>query len=156
MQTYEMKHLQRGDIVRHREDSRTFIVTGNYGDRVTAVATVDITNHTEWEIVLKADYNNSGIESKKCSDFPICWAIFHGRGGYDLERERALKTFRIGGNYRIIGGAIGLSITRLEIEGIEGSWNSVFFSYDSSIAPLEFTYTNQSPAKPDIKSKSST
>lgn len=58
MTTEEMKHLERGDIVKHALDSRTFIVTGNYGGRVTAVATVDITNPPEWEVVLKADWQN--------------------------------------------------------------------------------------------------
>ena len=59
MTTEEMKHLERGDIVKHALDPRTFIVTGNYGGRVTAVATVDITNPPEWEVVLKADWTNS-------------------------------------------------------------------------------------------------
>lgn len=49
-----MKHLQRGDIVQPHGDSRTFVVTANYGGRVTAVASVDMTNPTEWELVLKA------------------------------------------------------------------------------------------------------
>ena len=50
----QMKSLERGDIVKHIGNSQTFVVTGNYGGRVTAVATVDITNLTEWELVLKS------------------------------------------------------------------------------------------------------
>ena len=50
----QMKYLERGDIVKHVNNSQTFVVTGNYGGRVTAVATVDITNPAEWELVLKA------------------------------------------------------------------------------------------------------
>jgi hypothetical protein len=53
MKQDELDSLQRGDIVKHKGDSRTFVVTGNYGGRVTAVATVDITNPAEWEIVVK-------------------------------------------------------------------------------------------------------
>lgn len=30
-------------------------VTGNYGDRVTAAQTVDLTNPPEWELVSKAN-----------------------------------------------------------------------------------------------------
>lgn len=41
--------------MKHHSDSRTFVVTGNYGGRVTAVATVDITNPPEWKVVLKAE-----------------------------------------------------------------------------------------------------
>lgn len=59
MTTEEMKHLERGDIVKPHGDSRTFVVTGNYGGRVTAVATVDITNPPEWEVVLKAERQNA-------------------------------------------------------------------------------------------------
>jgi len=59
MSDEEMKYLERGDIVKHHSDSITFVVTGNYGKRITAVATVDITNPIEWEVVLKADRYNS-------------------------------------------------------------------------------------------------
>lgn len=55
MTTEEMKKLERGDIVLPFGDNRTFIVTANYGNHVTAVATVDITNPPEWELVLKAN-----------------------------------------------------------------------------------------------------
>lgn len=40
--------LKRGDLVRHKSESRTFVVTANYGDRVTATTTVDMTNPGEW------------------------------------------------------------------------------------------------------------
>lgn len=43
--------LKRGDVVKHKHDSRTFVVTANYGDRVTAVSSVDMTNPHEWEAV---------------------------------------------------------------------------------------------------------
>lgn len=43
-----LSQLQRGDIVRHRSSGDSMVVTANYGNRVTAVRTVDITNPTEW------------------------------------------------------------------------------------------------------------
>lgn len=44
----EFESLEVGDIVRHAEGSDGYVVTGNYGDRVTAVRTVDLTNPSEW------------------------------------------------------------------------------------------------------------
>lgn len=46
------KKLDRGDIVRHKIFNEVnYVVDANYGNRVTAVATVDITNPEEWELV---------------------------------------------------------------------------------------------------------
>lgn len=59
----EMKSLKRGDIVKLKSDSRTFVVTENYGKRVTAVATVDITNPPEWEVVLKAKHHSNRTDT---------------------------------------------------------------------------------------------
>mgnify|MGYP001560911605 CR=1 FL=1 len=50
------KNLQRGDIVRHKEFEQTYVVTENYKGRVTAVTSVDITNPSEWELLLKAQH----------------------------------------------------------------------------------------------------
>jgi hypothetical protein len=44
----ELQHLKRGDVVRHVQTDRTYVVTGNYGTHVTAVESVDITNPVEW------------------------------------------------------------------------------------------------------------
>lgn len=50
----EFNGLQTGDIVRHAGDAaREYVVTANYGDRVTAVRTVDLTNPSEWNLVSK-------------------------------------------------------------------------------------------------------
>lgn len=46
----KFKQAQPGDMLRSRTDSRVFVVTGNYGGRITAVASVDVTNPIEWEI----------------------------------------------------------------------------------------------------------
>lgn len=52
----EFKNLKRGAIVRHESQARyeSYVVTANYGKRVTAVRTADMTNPSEWEIVKNA------------------------------------------------------------------------------------------------------
>ena len=49
--------LAPGDMVTPGNDSRVYIVTGNYGKHVTAVRTVDITNPLEWALRYKAEYS---------------------------------------------------------------------------------------------------
>lgn len=54
MTNNEMQNLQVGDVVRMVSGSgMSFVITANYGTRVTAVRTVDITNPREWEIVMR-------------------------------------------------------------------------------------------------------
>lgn len=60
----EFETLGRGDVIRLHEESheyyektRTYVVMANYGNRVTAVRTVDVTNPAEWDLVYKANYN---------------------------------------------------------------------------------------------------
>lgn len=45
--------LKVGDIIRHKSGGKAFVVTGNYGHHVTAVASVDVTNPHEWERLVK-------------------------------------------------------------------------------------------------------
>lgn len=47
----EMRSLQAGDIVRGKTYGQAYIVTGNYGDHVTAVRSIEISNPIEWDIV---------------------------------------------------------------------------------------------------------
>lgn len=47
----EMRELKPGDIVQSLSDGSGYVVTANYGDRITAVKTVDITNPNEWLLV---------------------------------------------------------------------------------------------------------
>lgn len=56
-----VSELQRGDIIRHRsaESGRSYVVDNVYGDRATAVATLDVTNSIEWE-VLRPDPVDAG------------------------------------------------------------------------------------------------
>lgn len=58
----ELKELERGDIVRHLGDAGSFVVCDNFGKRVTAVRTADITNPSEWEVVVrKKDPDGLGV-----------------------------------------------------------------------------------------------
>jgi len=48
----QFRKLRDGDIVRHKsEGSLPYIVTGNYGGRVTAVRSQDMTNPIEWDLI---------------------------------------------------------------------------------------------------------
>lgn len=47
--------LNHGDIVQG-QDGATYMVAANYGDRITAVRTADLTNPYEWKLVAKAQY----------------------------------------------------------------------------------------------------
>ena len=49
-------NLQTGDIIRHVNDSDSYLVTANYGNHITAVKIADATNPAEWVLVLKANY----------------------------------------------------------------------------------------------------
>lgn len=43
--------IEIGKIIRSKLTGESYLITGNYGDRATAVRTIDITNPDEWEIV---------------------------------------------------------------------------------------------------------
>jgi len=60
----QFQHLQVGDLVRHKLDHRSLIVTANYGNRVMAVAAVDITNIEEWDLVAKATYEKMSSDQE--------------------------------------------------------------------------------------------
>jgi len=52
---YDFNDLQRGMLIRHRADQRVFVVTASYGNRATAVASVDMTNVSEWEVFERSE-----------------------------------------------------------------------------------------------------
>jgi hypothetical protein len=47
----DLRALKPGDLVRHKSSSSAAIVHANYGTRVTAVRTFDLTNPREWDQV---------------------------------------------------------------------------------------------------------
>lgn len=55
----QLKALGPGDIIKHKSGAPDGImVTRNYGDRVTAVKTFDITNPYEWILVAVSKYES--------------------------------------------------------------------------------------------------
>ncbi len=50
-QSIEIKELRTGDIIRGKSKGVPYVVTANYGNRVTAVCSVDVTNPLEWEVL---------------------------------------------------------------------------------------------------------
>jgi len=55
----QFKKLSRGDIVRHVAGGISYIVDANFGDSVTALNSIDVTNPTEWDLVFKASYRRT-------------------------------------------------------------------------------------------------
>jgi len=47
------KNLRMGDLIVHKNPNaqRVWIVTGNYGGHITAVASMDVTNACEWDLI---------------------------------------------------------------------------------------------------------
>jgi len=56
MKKDKFKLLKRGDLVRHVNDPRIFIVSANYDGRMTAITSVDMTNPSEWELISEVIY----------------------------------------------------------------------------------------------------
>jgi hypothetical protein len=52
------KNLKPGDVVRSGLNGVRYIVHANYGDRVTVVKTVDITESSEWELAYSPQLEN--------------------------------------------------------------------------------------------------
>jgi hypothetical protein len=46
--------LKPGDIIRGKSSGQVYVVTANYGNHVTAVASADVTNPGEW-LVMRPD-----------------------------------------------------------------------------------------------------
>jgi hypothetical protein len=55
----EFKQLDTGDIVRSLATNIAYVVSANYGNRVTAVKTVDMTNPQEWSLIAKAEHKDN-------------------------------------------------------------------------------------------------
>ena len=55
----DLSELKPGMVVRGWRTKEPHIVTANYGNHVTAVSTIDITNPPEWEILSKPQSNES-------------------------------------------------------------------------------------------------
>lgn len=50
-QVTDLSELQPGDTIAHVGGGLPYMVTRNYGDHVTAVRTVDVSNPPEWKVL---------------------------------------------------------------------------------------------------------
>jgi len=57
MSDEEFNELAQGDIVKHVSQPGIWVVSANYGGRVTLIRTADATNPIEWELFLRATYH---------------------------------------------------------------------------------------------------
>lgn len=64
----ECDKLDVGDVVRPSLGHEGYVVTANYGKRITVVRTADITNPREWVLVSKANQTKGNHESDSTSD----------------------------------------------------------------------------------------
>lgn len=54
----ELANLDVGDLVKHFRSQDVYVVTGNYGGRVTMVRSADMTNPAEWQVVRKNELSD--------------------------------------------------------------------------------------------------
>ena len=54
----EFKKLRTGDLVKHKMGEGVYVVTANFGDRVTAVKSVDMTNPDEWLLIRPINFKD--------------------------------------------------------------------------------------------------
>jgi hypothetical protein len=66
-----------------------------------------------------------------------CWATFTGQNGYDYQREVAKQKLTIGHKYKVSGSKMGRYHTNLQLEGVDGSFNSVMFLIEGEL-PFKF------------------
>jgi hypothetical protein len=68
-----------------------------------------------------------------------CWATFHGNGGFPIQNTYAKSRLTIGVKYKVINCTIGGWETSLNLDGIDGSFNSVMFDIEGNL-PCKFNY----------------
>jgi hypothetical protein len=105
------KLLKRGSIVRPVGGGQSYVVEANYGDRVTAVRTVELTNPDEWEIVkmkLLCECNSSNCtsmvdmtpeEARKKEHNG--WVAIADDCPHGPESDDVLVSVRVGTNYKL-------------------------------------------------------
>lgn len=95
----QLSNLQVGDIVKHVNSDKSYVVTANYGKRVTAVSTVDICNPIEWITVKKADVDSvSFISERKNMDKNhalTIWKVYSLHGLEEFNNWLTLKRDRL-------------------------------------------------------------
>lgn len=64
----EFHGLTTGDIVRSVGGTNAYVVYANYGNRVTAVRTVDVTDPDEWILARKAGSGDTKDKGEETTD----------------------------------------------------------------------------------------
>lgn len=68
MDDVAFKNLKLGDVVKNTMSGNRYIVHSNYGDRVTAVSTADLTNPSEWDLVHSSANHETSQPQNNTSD----------------------------------------------------------------------------------------
>lgn len=67
----DFKQLGTGDIVREHSSGMTYLMSQNYGGRVTVVRTVDMTDPEKWSLVMKANLQRPAGEKLEAPPTPV-------------------------------------------------------------------------------------
>ena len=62
--------------------------------------------------------------------------VFRDRGGYPCERKKASEILEVGRSYKVTGGVEHSCVTYINLEGVEGSWNTALFDCDRETLPF--------------------
>lgn len=78
----EFSEAEVGSLIRHVDGGLSFVVTGNFGDRLTAVRSIDVTNPPEWVALAPIKRaNETPVSSyKACTKTEAC-ALEDGHAG---------------------------------------------------------------------------
>ncbi|HLO91555.1 MAG TPA: hypothetical protein VK172_10365 [Lentimicrobium sp.] len=60
----DLSELERGDVICNLGSGNSYVVDANYGDTVTAVDTVQVSNPIEWVVMRKAEINKPKSKAK--------------------------------------------------------------------------------------------
>lgn len=90
MEAKDLRALSPGDVIKSNVDDEVFVVTGNYGGRVTAVMTVDVTNPDEWRLVGHKKDREISLRMSILRE-AVAVASIVGNAGWEDHFDRMLK-----------------------------------------------------------------
>lgn len=71
-----------------------------------------------------------------------CFARFRGgRGWPHDDSARASEIFSLDHEYRIVGGIVERSFTKIQLDGVEGAWSASLFRFEREEAPLHHPWS---------------
>jgi hypothetical protein len=80
------------------------------------------------------------------------FCVFHGRGGYDCERESANKDLEVGKQYQVVDVEMHASVTYITLEGWKHSYNTAMFDVDHGDL-YEWAHLPQNETSPSVGEK---